>query len=152
MYNLVLFWNSSCQISKPQFFKCVMCGHSYPLSIKLQTYHLTELLSKTRKLPSQVFAAVISTRVCSVIWLPLATFRSRVDQCKVVGTSVIVKWKSQIRSLWRHSFSGSACRTKLTLQAKPYLQQLVKTKHKPCGTHWLKAQISNPAGQFMRLI
>ena len=83
--------------------------------------------------------------MCSIAWLPLSFVTYRLEQWQVVDTSVIFKWRAKIRSLWRHSFAYSSCTAKWT---KRHFQQLIWTKHKPCGTRGLIAQIC----KFMPLI
>ena len=44
--NLTLFWNSSYQIPKSLFSKCIMCEDSYPQSIKWQSCYLQKVCIK----------------------------------------------------------------------------------------------------------
>ena len=83
--NLILFWNSSYQIPKSLFSRCIMCGDSYSLTVVL----FTESLCQKIKLSSHVVAVVIGTRVCSVARLPLAIVTNACFVIKIYNKTAI---------------------------------------------------------------
>ena len=66
MNNLTLFWNSSYQIPKYLFSTCIMCGDSYPLSMKWQSCYFQNVCVKKSNL-HRTLLSLWSVHVCSVL-------------------------------------------------------------------------------------
>ena len=88
MKNLSLIWNSSYQIPKSLFSKCIMCGDSYPLPMKWQSWYLENVCVKNIH---RTLLPLWSEHVCAVVGFHWPLWRVAWNNGKLLTQASLLK-------------------------------------------------------------